>query len=289
MSAADKTKLDAVTPGGGVDTVANVGNTPNAGGATISGNTLQLQPASATQPGVVVPGAQNLGATKTISGAILNGITTIAQAATGLIRAAAVSLVLRSSLGASSSDVGVKVGVETSDGSTHSDAKLWGAYTGLGGAELLRWFLTKQTFGIPASAVIQWADVWGTSITAGSAYLYLNSNVYARDSLLMNNYWRSSVAAGGRVDQWGWDSTATPGNTTIGRPIGRSAIATGSAACVITNSLVTAGMHCIVTPHARDATCKELIAVCGAGTITVSGSANATATLPFSWEVKGFV
>lgn len=94
------------------------------------------------------------------------------------------------------------------------------------------------------------------------------------------------VMASGRVDQAGTDSTGTPGNATINKPTGKSAIAVGAASVVITNSLVTASSRVHITPHARDATCKELIAVVAAGSFTVSGSANATAALPFSWEVS---
>lgn len=98
------------------------------------------------------------------------------------------------------------------------------------------------------------------------------------------------VAGGnGRIDQWGADNSGSPGATTISRPVGKAAIAVGASSVVITNSLVTASSIVLITPHARDATCKELIAVPGAGIITVSGSANATAALPFSFEVKSIL
>lgn len=53
-----------VTPGGGggVDTIGAVGSTPNAGGASIGGSTLTLQPADASNPGVVDLNHQVLGA-----------------------------------------------------------------------------------------------------------------------------------------------------------------------------------------------------------------------------------
>lgn len=93
----------------------------------------------------------------------------------------------------------------------------------------------------------------------------------------------------GRIDQNGTDSTASPGNATINKPIGKSAINSTASTVRITNSLVTAASHVVITPHARDATCKEIITVPGAGFFDVSGSANATAALPFSWEVKGLL
>ena len=50
------------TPASGVTTMAAIGATPNANGATISGSTLNLQPVSASFGGVVTTSAQTLGA-----------------------------------------------------------------------------------------------------------------------------------------------------------------------------------------------------------------------------------
>lgn len=53
---------------GGVTTMAAVGSTPSANGASISGVTLTLQPADATHPGVVTTGTQSFGGAKTVGG-----------------------------------------------------------------------------------------------------------------------------------------------------------------------------------------------------------------------------
>jgi hypothetical protein len=54
MSASDKNNLDSlVAAGGGAITLAAVGSSPNANGATSSGMTLTLQPASASFPGLL--------------------------------------------------------------------------------------------------------------------------------------------------------------------------------------------------------------------------------------------
>lgn len=106
------------------------------------------------------------------------------------------------------------------------------------------------------------------------------------DGLLSAPNYTAYVRASGRFDQSGTDSSASPGAQTVAKPIGKNAIALGASSVVITNSLVTAASVVLITPHARDATCKELIAVPAAGSFTVSGSANATAALPFSWEIK---
>lgn len=62
--------------GSGVTTMAAIGSTPNANGATISGSTLNLEPASASYGGVVTTGTQTLAGAKTFSSnAVINGIT----------------------------------------------------------------------------------------------------------------------------------------------------------------------------------------------------------------------
>lgn len=57
--------VDYVTSGGFVTTMAAIGSTPNANGATISGNTLTLQPASSSFGGVVTAGDQTFNGWKT--------------------------------------------------------------------------------------------------------------------------------------------------------------------------------------------------------------------------------
>lgn len=74
-----------------VDTLAAVGAVPNANGAVISGTTLTLEPADATNPGVVTAGAQTFGGAKvfssTISASNLSGSNTgdVTLAAVGAI------------------------------------------------------------------------------------------------------------------------------------------------------------------------------------------------------------
>lgn len=60
---------------GGVTTMAAVGSTPNANSASISGSTLTLQPADATNPGVVTAGTQTFGGTKTFANIVDSGLT----------------------------------------------------------------------------------------------------------------------------------------------------------------------------------------------------------------------
>lgn len=72
-----------VAGGGGVTTMAAVGSSPNANGASISGTTLTLQPASASHPGVVTTGAQTFAGGKTFSSVITTTLATSTDANTG--------------------------------------------------------------------------------------------------------------------------------------------------------------------------------------------------------------
>lgn len=61
----------ATGTGGGVDTLAAIGASPNADGATITGgDTLNLEPASASFGGVVTTGTQTFAGTKTFAGRV---------------------------------------------------------------------------------------------------------------------------------------------------------------------------------------------------------------------------
>lgn len=137
---------------------------------------------------------------------------------------------------------------------------------------------------------------WATGSTTAAVRL-ANSNAMSTAGSLIASFHPGTTATTaiaavtkeGRFDQSGTDSTGTPGTATINKPSGKSAIAIGAASVTITNSLVTTASRIHITPHARDATCKEIIAVPAAGSFTVSGSANATAALPFSWEVNSLL
>lgn len=61
---------DTTAGGSGVTTLAAIGSSPNANGATISGSTLNLEPASASFGGVVTTATQTLAGAKTFSSII---------------------------------------------------------------------------------------------------------------------------------------------------------------------------------------------------------------------------
>lgn len=257
-------------------------------------NPSPLPDASATQRGAVTTGDQSLGgagSTKTFASIIVGTLATLAEAATNLVRAVGAALVLRSDLGAGASDVAVKAGTSVADGSVNAGAKVFSVRTGLGGTEIEKLYVSKAGYvwtqgGVYGSTSSSQSYAWCDS---GAARLVYSTSQIILTTGLIRFYDGSNYSLHvnyGRLDQSGTDSSGTPGAATINKPIGTSAIAAGASSVVITNSLVAAGDWVMITPHARDATCKELIAVCGAGTITVSGSAAATAALAFSWEVK---
>lgn len=97
----------------------------------------------------------------------------------------------------------------------------------------------------------------------------------------------ASLAADGRLNQVGVVGVA--GDATANNPSGRNSLPSGFSSVTITNNLVTNSSVVLFTPHARDATCKELVLELANGSFTVSGTDNATADIPFSWEVKGLL
>lgn len=58
------------TAAGGVSAVGAIGSTPNANAATITGTTLNLEPASATYGGIVTTGTQTIAGAKTFTGSM---------------------------------------------------------------------------------------------------------------------------------------------------------------------------------------------------------------------------
>jgi hypothetical protein len=69
-------RISASSIGGGVTTMAAIGSSANANGASISGSTLTLQPASASFGGVVTTGTQTFGGAKTIA-STASGVLTL--------------------------------------------------------------------------------------------------------------------------------------------------------------------------------------------------------------------
>lgn len=197
--------------------------------------------------------------------------------------------------------IATKVGTTTADASVNAAAKLLSVRTGIWGTEVEKLFVLKDG-SLTSNGEVKFnrfltdtqASGFPAQLTGGSQGWMSESTTTIADP---SPLWRfrnfgadkAFVMASGRIDQSGTDSSGTPGAATINKPTGKSAIAAGAPSVVITNSLVTAASSVIITPHARDTTCKELIAVPAAGSFTVSGTANATAALSFSWRVSNLI
>jgi hypothetical protein len=83
-------------------------------------------------------------------------------------------------------------------------------------------------------------------------------------------------------------ASTTAGAVTVNQLAGKSAIATGAASVVITNSLVTAGSKIMayVAQATADTTLTAVLRVVpAAGSFTIFGPANATANTLVDWVV----
>lgn len=131
MSAADKTKLDAVAGTNTGDVTLSGGNPT--GWLSLAGQVLSLALVAASElvAGVVSLGAQTFAGAKTFTSAII--------ASAGVQLSA-----LWNTNGTGASDVGVKVGVSTADGSANAAAKLLLVCTGIGGTEVEKFYVRKD-------------------------------------------------------------------------------------------------------------------------------------------------
>lgn len=86
---ADKSKLDALSGANSGDvTLAAVAAVPNANGASLTGQALNLQPADGTFPGVVTALAQTIAGAKTFTGGVLSDSVQAATATFATIKGA---------------------------------------------------------------------------------------------------------------------------------------------------------------------------------------------------------
>lgn len=233
-------------------------------------------PATGTTSGLLTWLAQTIGGVKTFLSTLV--------ASAGVQTAS-----LFNTNGTNAADVMVKVGTSAAAGTVNVGAKSLSLRSGLnGGTEVEHAHFRAVDGAFFGSYIFLPAD------GAGWLNLGLCRQFGTGSGNILYNYNGAANVIGlntstGLISQSGTDSTGSPGAATINKPIGKSAIAATASSVVITNSLVATTSHIIITPHARDATCKELIAVPAAGSFTVSGTAAATAALPFSWEVKGLL
>jgi hypothetical protein len=207
--------------------------------------------------------------------------------ASSVVAPAGQSAVISGPLGAGATDVVTKAGSTASDASVNATAELLRVGTGIGGTEVGRMTVLKGSAatgfvvsGVGAGGNLTINASTGSRLDFGSIYVSINSAVVNLSGIRFIN------GGTGEITTIGTDSTGTPGNATINKPSGKSAIAIGAATVTITNSLCAITSRLMVTFHARDATGLLPVAVPGAGSFTVTTVGNCTAALPFSWEVN---
>ena len=268
-----------------------------------------------------MPGASPSGpldASSTVRGLINTLAQTFAGVKTFLAAAvfsAGVQLgLLFNTNGSGSSDVVVKAGTSLADGSVNAAAKLWSLRSGLnGGTEVESVYMQKNAivFARGTSSVIRWdnggPNSWQIEATPGAGFLRMGNNLVQYFGLrLSDGYGVSSYgfevnntsftqayfrvgglgASLGRIDQFGSDTTGTPGNATSNSAIGRSAIAGGNTTVTITNSLVAAGDHVDITWHGDLGTQSKIPWVStAAGSFTVNVGTAPAGAVNFCWRV----
>ena len=230
------------------------------------------------------------------------GLTGGPAQASSVVAPSGQSAILVGPLGAGATDVVTKVGSSVADASVNTAAHLLSVRTGIGGTESEKLWVDKlgdirssavatgRFRGSSASAgIIAVDDTQGVTLTYGVNGNIILDNTQTRFFSTAVGATFSVAVATGITAQYGTDSSGSPGAATIDKPSGKSAIAIAAASVVITCAVCTAASRVMITPQSRDATCKELIAVPGAGSFTVSGSAVATAAVVFSWEVSNLL
>jgi hypothetical protein len=282
MSAADKAKLDGLG-GAGHDPVT-VSSPAGWLSLVAQALTFALVSASATVAGVVDTAAQTIAGIKTLTSTLI--------ASAGIQVGS-----LWNTNGAGASDVVLKVGTTAADASVNAAAKLLSVRTGIGATEVESFYFTKALLYFGGSGVfsIEKDLVGGLGIKTSSTaiFTWLPSGIarsgYGFD---LNPAWGAylsfQVVSSGLVNQRGTDSTGTPGAATIDRPIGKSSIAAAASSVVITNNLVTALSHIVITPMENgtsNAEFRNFKVTPAAGSFTVTVNAATTVAWPFAWRV----
>lgn len=264
--------------------------------------------ADATTRGVVNPTAadQTLGVGTAIhrfANLVTSALATLQSVLTNLVYATGATLVLRSSLGAGSSDIAVKVGTSETDGTVNTSARLFSACTGIGGTEVERAYVNKTSFNLVGHLS---SSRFGLEERTGGASSQMAFRVAAITPMAFDissgAVWvhyalRFFNAAGtvevaqidtnGELRQSGTDSSGSPGAATINKPTGKSAIASGATSVVITNSLVAAGDQVFITWHGDLGTQSKIPWVTtAAGSFTVNVGTAPGSAVAFCWSVS---
>lgn len=263
---ADSTQASGVkwaTASSGVTTLAAIGASPNANAATISGSTLNLEPASASFGGVVTTGTQTLAGAKTLSSQVslsAGALNSVGSAATP-----------------SYSFTG-----DADTGMYHSGANEIAFATG--GVLLLKMLgnsnayltngLMRGATGSAASPTFGFENSISDGVFGGGGTLGLSTNSVARLTL----------SSAGKFTIFGTNTAAgTTGAQTIDRPSGTVNFAAAATTLVVTNSLVTTAstIFCTVRTNDTTATIKNVVPAAGSFTITLNAAATAETSVGF--------
>lgn len=189
-----------ITPGSGgftVDqgshnsvTLAAVGSSPNANGASLSSQVLNLQPADGTNPGVITTGTQTIAGTKTFSSTISGTLSGNATNVSGIVATS------NGGTGANLTAVPGSVVFANSAGTalTQNNSNFF-------------WDNTNSRLGIGTAAPISSLDVRGSASTQGLE-LYDGANRIAYMIPFLNGG-RWALASG---NQFVWSSSPTDAN-----------------------------------------------------------------------------
>lgn len=159
--------------GGGVTTMAAIGSSPNANGATISGSALTLQPASAAFGGVVTTGVQTFEGVKTFNQAL--------QTPEPNTNTAIPSLYLRNAFAA-----GLRMGIGRNGGQGSMQFFTYGGYRFYGGGDFndaaTDWLTIGPTLVNTGPSVgLRLGGILQTQLSFGAPHNIASPSIYISD------------------------------------------------------------------------------------------------------------
>ncbi len=279
-------------------TLGTFGSSPDAKGATISGQVVTLQPADATHPGLVTDGTQTIAGAKTLSNDLT--ITTGKLLSPTADSGSAVGVILDTTNAFTTADakfLSVRTGNterfmirQTAGGNTEIGSIVTGQLTGRGFAEFkdsleqrrLRMAATERT-------IFQGDATDGAGVIAcTSGNVASLSNATAKIHTFTNDAGtteKAAIMASGKLSWPAVDISGTPGDGTANAVVGKAAIASTASAVDISNSVVKAGDYVMITPLDNDTTLLTYKVAVSDGHIVVTGGAAAAANWKFQFVV----
>jgi hypothetical protein len=225
-----------------------------------------------------------------MTGAAVSGlVSTVAQQIQGLktFVAGIISPSVANTNGTGASDVCVKVGTTTADGSVNGAAKLLSVRAGIGGSEI-------ESINFLKGGYMAGAGGGATMLLSSVAQFAQGANLIRIDGthILFGSGlgWLFKMSASGEWLIYGTDSSASPGAATINKPTGISAIAGGATSVVITNSIATTTMRVNITWLGDlGAQSKVPWVTRAAGSFTVNVGTAPAGAVAFSWELAAIL